>query len=605
MTYSINNYLNIHAAYGPAFLAGDRLAFISNLTGAPQLWQVAAPPGATEPLWPDLLSFESDRVLNAAASPDGRLLIYSEDVGGNENSQLFLRREDGSMTNMTEGHEGAMHIFGCWLPDGAGFVFAANRRHPGRFDLFRQSIVSGPAELLFPHEQAGFLRAFDVALDNARLVFVRAAASAAHELFELDLSSGEVRRLSPDDRDALYLSAFYSADGAALYVETNLDSDFVRVLRLQLTDLSWQPVIQREWDVETLAISHDRARLAYAVNEAGASRLELYDLEGGETRVAPLPEDAPGVVAFNTATLSFAPDDCRLAFDYTSAVRTSDLFVWELAENRVMAVTRSAHGGLPPSQFVSPSLVDFPTFDEQRIPAWYYRPRTKRDERLPVVMLVHGGPESQFRPYFHFLVQYLVHAGYAVLAPNVRGSTGYGMSYSHLDDVEKRMDSVADLAHANRWLREQPNVDPDRIIIYGGSYGGFMVLSALTTYPEMWAAGIDVVGISNFVTFLENTSDYRRGHRESEYGSLARNREFLESISPNNYLDRIAAPLMVIHGANDPRVPLSEAEQLEAALQARGVPVQLLVFDDEGHGIVKLKNKRVLYPAMVAFLEGI
>ena len=220
-----------------------------------------------------------------------------------------------------------------------------------------------------------------------------------------------------------------------------------------------------------------------------------------------------------------------------------------------------------------------------------------------MIVYVHGGPESQFQPYFQFLIQYFAQHGYAVFAPNVRGSTGYGKAYSHLDDVEKRMDSVADLAYAAQWLKQQPNIDGERLVVYGGSYGGFMVLSALTTYPDLWAAGVDIVGISNFVTFLENTSAYRRSAREAEYGYLSRDREFLESISPNRHLDRLRAPLLVIHGANDPRVPLSEAQQVVVALEARGVPTQLLVFDDEGHGIIKLKNKLVMYPIVVEFLE--
>jgi dipeptidyl aminopeptidase/acylaminoacyl peptidase len=222
---------------------------------------------------------------------------------------------------------------------------------------------------------------------------------------------------------------------------------------------------------------------------------------------------------------------------------------------------------------------------------------------VPVIVLVHGGPEGQFQPYFHFFIQYFVHHGYAVLAPNVRGSTGYGKAYSHLDDVEKRMDSVADLAQAAHWLKQQPGIDGERLVVYGGSYGGFMVLSALTTYPELWAAGVDIVGISNFVTFLENTSEYRRATREAEYGSLAHDRDFLERISPSRHIDALRAPLLIIHGANDPRVPLSEAQQMATALEARGVPGRLVVFDDEGHGIIKLKNKLVMYPIVVEFLN--
>jgi dipeptidyl aminopeptidase/acylaminoacyl peptidase len=236
------------------------------------------------------------------------------------------------------------------------------------------------------------------------------------------------------------------------------------------------------------------------------------------------------------------------------------------------------------------------------IPAWLYRP-AQREGKLPVVVYVHGGPEGQFRPNFLPVVQYLAVQGYAVLATNVRGSTGYGNAYGHLDDVEKRMDSVADLAYAARWVKSQPDLDGDRLAVFGASYGGFMVLSSVTTYPDLWAAGVDIVGISNFVTFLENTSEYRRAHREAEYGSLAHDRAFLESISPSNHLEKVRAPLMVIHGANDPRVPLSETLQLVKKLEARGVPVETMVFDDEGHGLIKLKNKLAAYPAVVEFLN--
>jgi dipeptidyl aminopeptidase/acylaminoacyl peptidase len=216
--------------------------------------------------------------------------------------------------------------------------------------------------------------------------------------------------------------------------------------------------------------------------------------------------------------------------------------------------------------------------------------------------VVHGGPEGHFRPTWQPVVQYLVSAGFAVLAPNVRGSTGYGKAYGHLDDVRLRMDSVADLAHAAAWLRETGRADPARIAVYGGSYGGFMVLAALTTYPDLWAAGVDLVGIANFVTFLENTGPWRRHLRESEYGSLEHDRDFLESISPVHKVDRIRAPLLVIHGANDPRVPISETEQMVARLRDLGRPVEFLRLDDEGHQISKLKNKLQAYPLAARFL---
>ncbi|MCW5881866.1 MAG: S9 family peptidase, partial [Anaerolineae bacterium] len=230
-------------------------------------------------------------------------------------------------------------------------------------------------------------------------------------------------------------------------------------------------------------------------------------------------------------------------------------------------------------------------------------PEGEGARKLPVVVHVHGGPESQSRPAFNAVVAYFVQRGYAVLLPNVRGSTGYGRRYTHLDDVKRRMDSVADLAASARWLVAEGNANPNRVAVMGGSYGGFMTLAALSTYPELWAAGVDIVGIGNFVTFLERTGAYRRAHRESEYGSLAHHRDVLERISPIHKVDRITAPLMVIHGANDPRVPIYEAEQMVAALQARQHPVEYLRFEDEGHGIVKLGNRIVAYGAIGNFLD--
>jgi dipeptidyl aminopeptidase/acylaminoacyl peptidase len=247
-------------------------------------------------------------------------------------------------------------------------------------------------------------------------------------------------------------------------------------------------------------------------------------------------------------------------------------------------------------------LIHFPTFDKRSIPAFLYRPAGGGGP-VPVVVLVHGGPEAQSRPNFQAVVAYLVNLGLGVLLPNVRGSMGYGKAYAALDDVEKRMDSVRDLQHAALWLASSGIAPRDRIAVMGGSYGGFMVLAAITNFPELWAAAVDIVGIANFVTFLEHTGPWRRRHREQEYGSLEHDRELLRDISPIHKADRIRAPLMVIHGANDPRVPLREAEQIVAAVRARGGVVELLTYEDEGHGLVRLKNRLDAYPRIGAFLE--
>jgi dipeptidyl aminopeptidase/acylaminoacyl peptidase len=547
-------------------------------------------------------------VISAEFSPapgDGRLL-YARDVGGNENAQLFVLSADGaSEACLTVGYEGAMHIPGRWSADGRRFLFAANRRDPALFDLYVQPLEGG-ACLAWQNDRPGYLANAAFSPDGQRAIATRMSSSFHHDLFEIDLAVGAARRLSPADGDVRYVASHYAPDGCSLFLLTDLDSDTLYIAHLDLESGALEPLVVPDWDIECMSLSPDGRYLAYAVNEHGAFRVQLRDLGSGLTRTASGLEAVPGVVT--DGRLVFSSDAARLAFAWTSATRTSDVYVWDLAADRGWAVTRSSQGGIPPASFVAPELVHYATFDcdqggaVRQIPAWFYLPAGGR-QPVPAVVLVHGGPESQYRPSFSFLIQYLVHGGYAVLAPNVRGSTGYGKAYSRLDDVEKRMDSVADLAHAARWLREQPGIDGKRLALYGGSYGGFMVLSAMTTYPDLWAAGVDVVGIGNFVTFLENTSAYRRAHREAEYGSLERDRDFLQRISPIHHVDQIAAPLMVVHGANDPRVPLSEAEQIVQALRARGVSVESMVFDDEGHGLVKLKNKRVAYPAIVAFLD--
>lgn len=603
MTPSIARFLNISAAYNPSLAPdGQSLIFLSTQTGFPQIWRVEVPNREGRPLWPDQLTFGADRVQGAWLSPSSGepTLVYARDEGGSENAQLFLSSvETGEEVMLTEGFEGAMHTFGSWSADGSRFLFAANRRDRTLFDLYGQTL-GGPAELLWENDAPGYLQGATFSPDGRYVALSRVRSSSRSDLLEIDITSGAARPLSTGE--ARYGVVTYADEGGSLIVHTDLAADFLYLARLDLETHELKPLVQPSWDVECANLSPDGRVLAYVVNEGGPGRLYLYDLVADSVRNTPSAFDPLGVAAMMDAQLSFSADSKRLAFSFYGATRTSNVYVWDIEGDELQVVTRSSHGGLSPHAFVAPDLVHYLTFDDREIPAWFYRPEL-RAETAPAVVIVHGGPEGQSRPNLNFLVQYLVQQGYAVLVPNVRGSTGYGNAYSHLDDVEKRMDSVADLVHSVAWLKVQPGIAGDRVAVYGGSYGGFMVLAALTTYPDLFAAGVDIVGISNFVTFLENTSGYRRAHREAEYGSLAADRAFLQEISPLNHVHKISVPVMVVHGANDPRVPLSEAEQLVEALEARGVSTKLLVFQDEGHGLVKLANKLVAYPAIVDFLN--
>lgn len=607
MQQSIERYLNVRQAYCPAFLgADDMIAFLTDITGVPQVWSVNIQTNQGLPLWPDQRTFSNDRVQGiwTSAVADDRRLIYARDLGGNENAQLYLLDlQTGTETPLTAGYDSAMHTFGAWSSDGTQILFAANRRNPAIFDLYLQSLDSTP-RLIWQNDGPGYLFSSTFAPDGRHAAVVRVRSGFDHDLFEIDLETGEARQLIPQDEAVRYEALAYAADGQCLYINTDQGSDFLYIGRLDLATQRMEPLITTARDIDAMACSPDRRLLAYSINEDGMGKLEVLDTQTGARRSAPTLGPVAGVIGMLDARLQFAPNSQRLTFSYTSATQASNVFIWDLAGDAVQPVTRSAHGGLATSDFVAPELIRYPTFDERTIPAWFYRPAGQTDEQVPAVVIVHGGPEGQFQPYFHFLVQYLTAQGYAVLAPNVRGSTGYGKAYSHLDDVEKRMDSVADLAYAARWLKQRADIDGERLAVYGGSYGGFMVLATLTTDPELWAAGVEIVGIGNLATFLENTSAYRRASREAEYGSLEHDREFLESIAPINHLDRLTAPLMILHGENDPRVPVSEARDLAEKLRQRGVTVDMHIFDDEGHGIVKLKNKLVAYPAIVQFLNS-
>lgn len=597
MTLSFSQFINVRQAYAPSFSPdGARLAFLTNITGFPQVWSMPVEGG-----WPDQLTFGDDRVAEVAYSPKHSQLIFARDVGGNENTQLYRLNADGSGERRLTHDDGAMHNFGGWSPDGQQIAFTANRRQRGRYDLYLQAIASDEARLVWQNDTPGIVAPAGFSPDGLRVLVFFLHGSMNHDLYEVSLATGQARHLTPHTGDIRYGDPVYSADGQSVYCLCDRDREFMSVAQLNLADLTLTPVAQPEAEVEWLSLSPNGQTLVWAVNVDGGHILQGRHRLTGE---ALAPTNLPlGVVSpvFDSHPV-FSPDSTRVAFSFSTPRRTPDVWLWELAANTVRPLTQSSHAGLPPEIFTEPQLIRYPTFDGREIPAWFYRPASGARPQ-PVIVYVHGGPEGQTQPFFYPVLQYFAAQGYAVLAPNVRGSSGYGKTYTHLDDVERRMDSVTDLAHAVDWLHRQSGIDPQRIAVYGGSYGGFMVLSAITTYPDRWAAAVDIVGISNFVTFLENTGAYRRSAREAEYGSLERDREFLTRVSPIHQVDKIKAPLMVIHGANDPRVPLSEAEQIVAALRARNVSVEFIVYPDEGHGIIKLANKLDVYPKIAAFLE--
>ena len=596
MTTAFSQYLNIRKAYSPSFSSdGKKVSFLTDITGVPQAWMVNAEGG-----WPDQLTFETERVSEAVFSPANDHLVFSRDAGGNENAQIFLVNSDGSGERKLTHADDAVHIFGAWSNDGEHIAFTANRRDKSKFDVYVQNIDEDEAHLVWENNFPGFLVITGFSPDASKLLVYLLHNNMNQDIFELNIQSGVIRKLTEHEGNVRYYSPVYSADGKSVYCACDKDRDLATLMQINLDELQHQFLGETEYEIEYIAASADGQRLLWVTNVEGANQLNLMDLDS--KKVSKLTDLPTGVLSGFSPPV-FSPDSQHVAFGFTMPTRTSDIWIWDIDKDRLHQATQSSHAGIPNSSFKEPELIRYPTFDERSIPAWFYRPDVNEDDKYPIVFIVHGGPEGQSQPILDIVAQYFLSHGYGVFVPNVRGSSGYGKEYLSLDNVEKRMDSVADLSYAVKWLETQPNVDTKRIAVTGGSYGGFMVLATLTTYPDLWAAGIDIVGISNFVTFLENTGAYRRSHREGEYGNLEHDREFLTSVSPIHHVDKITAPLMVVHGANDPRVPLNEAEQIVTALKGRNVPVEFLVYHDEGHGLVKLKNRLDAYPKMADFLD--
>jgi dipeptidyl aminopeptidase/acylaminoacyl peptidase len=563
------------------------LYYVSDLTGTIQLWSVAVAGSV-----PRRLSYEADRVGAYSLSPDGTKIAYGTDEGGDERWAVWVINADGTDARRLSTAPDRIHHVVGWTPDGRGVLAFANLRDERFFDLHELPLEGGTSKLRFPHDGTGFGA---TALPDGRVVVATNRARGDQNHLWLVEHDGSAKRLTPDTPIAMHQSVHRFEVGVLAL--SDRDRDLAAIAQLDL-DGSFRFLVAPDRVVDDLAVAG--GQVAYAVNVDGRSEVRLLS-DGKDAPVAGLP---PGDLATDLIgdSLAVAPDGTVAVawarFDAPSAVYVA-------AHGRPAKVVVPAQmAGLSPEELPEEELVSWRSFDGRTIPGFLLRPRGAPKGPRPTVVQVHGGPEGQARPLWNPLTVALVAAGFNVLQPNVRGSSGYGRAYMSLDDGRLRMDSVRDLDAAAGWLADSGIAPADRIGVIGGSYGGFMTLAAITFCAERnWAAAVDIVGIASFTTFFARTAPWRRPLRAAEYGDPEKDADFLESISPLNFIDRIQAPLLVIHGANDPRVPVQEAEQIVATLRARGQDVEYLRYEDEGHGLAKAKNRADAWPKVVRFFE--
>ena len=567
---------------------GSTLLVGSNIPGTQQLYVVPSHGGELRQVT-DFAEPVSGQFL-----PDGRILLEMDDRG-NERTQLYLLdAEPGAEPEPLVVDPRFNHETARVGRNGSLLAYATNRRNGRDFDVVARTLPSGEERSF---ELGGWCGVGSISPDGRWIVVGRIADRAGdNDLYLWEIDTGNVVHVSPHDDEAEWYEPVWLADSSGFLAATNEDRDAFAIRRYDLESRSWKTVIESDWDLECAGDDAGRSLLVTA-NEDGYSRLELHDPQTLELREEVL-LPARGVVSQPV----FSADGSLLAFGLARATEPYDVYLYDLDTHALTRLTVSPRD-VDPATLVEPELHRYASFDGESIPVFLYEP--DGDGPFPVVVSIHGGPESQARPEFAPLTQHLVSRGYAVAVPNVRGSTGYGKRYEHLDDIRKRLDSVRDLASLHEWLSARPEIDGTQAVLYGRSYGGYMVLAGLAFQPDLWAAGIETVGIASLVTFLENTSDYRRAAREREYGSLTDDRDFLVEASPLTHVDAIRVPLFVQHGRHDPRVPVGESEEIHRVLTEKGIRSELLIFEDEGHAVTKLPNRIELFTRAVAFLDEV
>ena len=565
---------------------GRRLLFSTDLSGQFNVWRVRATGG-----WPEqLTTFDNQSVREVSVSPDGQTILFTADREGDEFHQIYALPAKGGWPEQWTDLPQVQHFTGQggWSPDGSRLAFSANTEAPTDQEVWVRDVASGEVEKVFGGDV--FAGPAGWSPDGSRLL-VSEFRSGSDQSIHL-VEDGGARELTPHEGEAKLVPGPWAPDGSGFYLLSDEGREFVGLAFFDLARDSYEWIETPDGDVEEVALSKDGRVLAWTVNEQGWGRVRFRDLETGELLPeAQLPE---GVGAFwGLTSLCLTPDGARAAFIWASPRRAHELYVVETATGRARQVTNNMVGGLRERQLAEPELVQVPTWDGRDTPAWLYRPRRRR--RSPAVLCIHGGPEAQERPWYQPFYQYLVSRGFVVLAPNIRGSSGYGKTYQKLIYRDWGGGDLRDFEALARWLQEQDFVDERRLGVYGGSYGGFATLTCVTRLPDYWAAGVDIVGPSNLVTFSKAVPPTWRRFLDAWVGNPDTEADFLLERSPITYVENVRAPLLVMQGAHDPRVVKSESDQMVERLRELGREVDYVVFEDEGHGFTKRSNQLRAY----------
>lgn len=587
----IQTFMQIGACSGghQSPLTGE-LFFATSLSGEPQLYRI------NEEGWPYRLTFFADGIGGYAMSDDGSKIVVLAAPGGNERRQMYLLDPVSgrikTLTDMPDVRFGSV----IWAPDNRTIYYYSTQANLKDFYIYSMDVETGESKLV--KELEGINDVLDITKDSRYLLIQTWPKNVDNDLIIMDLTTGESRYILKPDGDYNFFNSRFTPDGKFIWMISNFnEKELVKPARYNIEKGKLEFYdMESPWEVADgdMALSEDGRFFAWIANEDGYGVLHLA--ETSTMKELPVPP-LSGIVDQPKFT-----QDNRIIFTFSSPTKTYDVWAWDWNRQDLSQRTFSSYAGINPDIFVEPELVRYKTFDGREIPAFLFLPPGYAGGRIPFIIYAHGGPEGQYRPKFYRNFQYFLLNGYGLLAPNVRGSEGYGREYMALDNHRKRLDSIKDYKAGADYLIENGYSEKGKLAIKGGSYGGYATLAAISEYPDYWGAAAASVGISNFKTFLLNTADYRRYIREAEYGPLS-DSVWLESISPTSKADRIKAPLLLIHGENDPRVPIGEARQIFHAVINNGGIADTLFFTNEGHGTANIENTIAEYEKMAKFFD--
>lgn len=590
----MSSYMDICKAVKPAVSPdGELLAFLSDASGTMQVWLRPLNGGEAKQL-----TNLPEPVGSLSFNPKSRDLLITTDWGGDERHQLWLIENAEGEPRLLTKDTSVVHGWGCWSPDGTKIAYSANYRDRSDMDLHVMTVAGGDVKCVY--QGTGWRTPAAFYPDGqALLLYDCERAMTDQDLCRLDLATGAYEKILPHQGRARYQAPRFFKDGSGLLLICDQEREYLSVM-VKTPDSCGLDLLAefKGQDIEALAIAPDQQSIALVVNRQGWNDLEIIDRKGNVLKSIATP--VPGVIA----SVAWTPDGAALIVPFEGAATSGDIWRVDVQTGDFTPLSTAPKAKTPLPAFVEPSVTSVASFDGLEIPYFVYQPQTVAPaEGYPVLIIVHGGPEAQWQPDFRADVQYMLARGIMVIAPNIRGSTGYGRAYQHLDDRELRMDSVADLKAVRLAVGARDDVDDSRIGVFGRSYGGFMVLSAMTEYPELWRMGVEFYGIANFLTLLQTTGPWRKQLRAVEYGDVETMRAELERFSPINQISAINAPLMVVHGLEDPRVTPCESEMVYSCLRGLGKPVEILRIAHEGHGFARAENRQTVFGALARFID--